>query len=142
MSLLELVIKRIVESGLFKTVDGIEALASIAQAPGARPACYVVPASDDYNAVQEGAGLIQIEMIEAFDVVIVVDGAVQTGRRQADLKALADELRDKCLLGWTPDGTRWRPFVPVAGRLLGLEGGRASWLTRYRTAQWLRKQGN
>ncbi len=127
------------ELGL-KAIESIEQLADLETVSVARPACFVLPAAEDYRPTQEGSGLIDIELTERIDVVVMVDGARVIGRRQNDLLAFSQAIRDQ-LFGWTPDGTVWRPLVPEAGRLLGVGGGRASYVTRYRTVSHIRKTG-
>lgn len=141
MTLLDLVIEQLKAGTLgFKAVEPIEALADLETVAVARPACFVLPAADDYLTTQEGAGLINIEHTERFDVVVMVDAAARLGQRQGELRALVEAARTH-LFGWTPDSTIWRPMVPEAGRLLGLGGGRASYLTRFRTVSRIRKTG-
>ncbi len=141
MTLLDLVIEQLKAGALgFKAVEPIEALADLETVAVARPACFVLPAADDYLTTQEGPGLINIEHTERFDVVVMVDAAARLGQRQGELRALVEAARSQ-LFGWTPDSTIWRPMVPEAGRLLGLGGGRASYLTRFRTVSRIRKTG-
>jgi hypothetical protein len=124
----------------FKAVEGVESVALLASVPVARPACFVLPALEDYRATQESAGLIVIEVTASFDVVVMVDGAATRGQRAGELETLRTAVVDR-LLGWTPDASLYRPFVPTSGRLLGIENGRASHVTRFRTVYRLRRQG-
>ncbi len=124
----------------FKAVEPIEALADLETIAVARPACFVLPATEDYQTTQEGSGLINVEVTERFDVVVMVDAALRAGRRQNELSVLVAAARAQ-LFGWTPDSSVWRPMVPEAGRLLGVGGGRASYVTRYRTVSRIRKTG-
>jgi hypothetical protein len=141
MTLLAQVIDHLKAGALgFKAVEPIETLADLETVMVARPACFVLPATDDYLATQEGTGLINIEHTERFDVVVMVDAATRLGQRQDELRALVIAARER-LFGWTPDGTIWRPMVPEAGRLTGVGGGRASFLTRFRTVSRIRKTG-
>ncbi len=123
-----------------KAIEPIEALADLETVAVARPACFVLPAAEDYLTTQEGSGLINIEVTSRIDVVVMVDGALKLGRRQNELVQLSHDIRD-LLFGWTPDAAVWRPLVPEAARLLGVGGGRASYLTRFRTVSRIRRQG-
>ena len=123
-----------------KAVEGIETAAQLASVPVARPAAFVLPALEDYRAAQEGAGLIILEVTAAFDVVVMVDGHATRGQRAGELERLRQAVVDR-LFGWTPDAAAYRPFVPTSGRLLGIENGRASHVTRFRTVYRLRRQG-
>lgn len=124
----------------FKAIEPIEALADLQTVAVARPACFVLPAAEDYLTTQEGSGLINIEVTSRIDVVVMVDGALKQGRRQNELVQISHNVRD-LLFGWTPDSATWRPLVPEAARLLGVGGGHASYLTRFRTVSRIRKQG-
>jgi hypothetical protein len=120
-----------------KTVDGVKALAELATVQVALPGLFVVPAAEDFRPIQEGSGLIQLEETVQFDVVILINASAQRGRDQDEIDGLADLVKAN-LFGWTPSA-EFRPIVPVAGRLLGVEGGRVSWIIRFRTVQHLRK---
>lgn len=141
--LLDLVIARLKAANLgFRAVESIEALADLETVAVARPACFVLPASTDYRATQAGGGLLNMEATERLDIVVMVDGALKLGRRQNEMMALAAAVIDE-LFGWTPDRNVWRPLEPEASRLLGVGGGRASYLVRFRTVAptALRKTG-
>ena len=133
MMLIDHVIARLKAGALgFRAVESIEALADLETVAVARPACFVLPASTDYRPTQEGGGLLNVEATERLDIVVMVDGAVKQGRRQNEMMALAGAVITE-LFGWTPDPGIWRPLVPEAARLLGVGGGHASWLVRFRT---------
>ena len=137
---LSLVIDRIATGDLgFRAVSGVKAVADLATVPTPLPACFVIPAEESIRSVTEGSGLIDLESTYSFDVVSMVAGAAQRGREEDELTDFHDAVITR-LLGWTPDET-YRPIVPVAGRLLGLSPGRASWITRFRTVFHYRKQG-
>lgn len=139
--ILDHVIARLKAAALgFRSIEAIEALADLETVAVARPAAFVLPAADDYLTTQEGSGLINVEVTQRIDVVVMVDGAARPGRRQNEMMQLAEALRDH-LFGWTPDRNVWRPLVPEAARLLGVGGGRASYLVRFRTVSRIRKEG-
>ena len=134
------VIDRIAAAQLgFRTVRGVEALASIDTAPGALPAAFVVP--DGFTVVggSEGTLIIDLETRDSFNVVIIVAGAADPDRVRDDLEGFAAAVT-QLLLAWTPDSLVYRPIVPTAGRLLGIAGGRASYIINFRTSCHLRKQ--
>jgi hypothetical protein len=136
-----LMIARLVEGNLgFRAVEGVETIAQLASVPVARPAAFVLPALEDYRAAHEGAGLIDIEVTAALDVVVMVDGAATRGQRAGELEQLRRAVVEQ-IFGWTPDPSVYRPFIPTSGRLLGIESGRASHITRFRTLYRLRRQG-
>jgi hypothetical protein len=138
---LGLVIDRIETGALgFKHVSGVKTVADLDTTPAPMPACFVLPATENIVPKQEGPGLIHLEATFSFDVVCVVSAAAQRGRDEDELMELKDAVIER-LLGWTPDASIYRPLVPTAGRLLGIAGGRASWITRYRTVFAYRKQG-
>jgi hypothetical protein len=137
---LSLVIDRIATGDLgFRAVSGVKAVADLATVPTPLPACFVIPAEESIRSVVEGPGLIDMESTYSFDVVSMVSGAAQRGREEDELTDFHDAVIAR-LLGWTPDPL-YRPIVPVAGRLLGISPGRASWITRFRTVFHYRKQG-
>ena len=140
--MLDLVIERLVAGQLgFKTIDGIEALAELAETPiAAFPAGFVVPAAESFTPEQEGAGLIVIRSEFDFDVAIIASTSAARGKAKGEVMALAVQVIAE-LLGWTPDASTWRPIRPVSARLLGLTPGRVSWVVRFRTSYRLRKQG-
>ena len=122
-----------------KTVDGVKALAELATVQVALPGLFVVPAAEDFRPVQEGAGLIHLETTHQFDVVVLINASATRGRDQDELMTLADAVQAQ-LFGWSP-APEFRPIVPLASRLLGIDGGRASWIMRFRTVSHLRKIG-
>lgn len=135
------IMDRITSANLgFKAVEGVEAVGDLATTSVAMPACFVVQATEEMAPEQEGAGLIVLNSVVGFDVVIMVNVAARRGKNRDELSDFADAAM-ALLLGWTPDASVYRPIVPVSGRLLGLEGGRASWIIRFRTSYRLRKQG-
>jgi hypothetical protein len=139
---LGLVIDHIAAGDLgFKHVGGVKRVADLARTPAPMPACFVIPAEETIRSVTEGPGLIDLESTFSFDVVALVTGASQRGRDEDELTDFHDALVTR-LMGWTPEPALYRPIVPVAARLLGLEAGRASWITRFRTVFHYRKQGN
>jgi hypothetical protein len=131
------VIERLKPLAGVRTVDGVKALAELATVQVALPGLFVVPATEDFRPIQEGAGLIQLEGVIQFDVVVLINASATRGRDQDEVGDLAQAVQD-ALFGWTP-APELRPFVPVASRLLGVEAGRVSWIIRFRTAQHLRK---
>lgn len=124
----------------FRDVQGVKRLADLATTPAPLPACFVIPAEETIRSISEGAGLISLEATYSFDVVSMVAGSAQRGREEDELTDFHDAVIGR-LLGWTPDPI-YRPIVPVAGRLLGLSAGRASWITRFRTVFHYSKRGN
>lgn len=124
-----------------KRVEGVESLAAIEALPNsAFPAAFVVQAEAARREVQNGPGLIVVEVEAVFNVVIIVSAGAARGTARDELTGLSDAIIDR-LLGWTPDADIYRPITPGAGRLLGLEAGRASWIDSFRTVYRIRKQG-
>jgi hypothetical protein len=140
--ILDDVIARIAAGQLgLKTVDGVEALAELAATPvHALPAAYVVQAAEDFIPEQEGSGLLVVRSEFDFDVAVIVGAAAARGKAKGELAQLVGLVIQQ-LLGWTPDGIEYRPIRPISARLLGIEGGRVSWVVRFRTSYRLRKQG-
>lgn len=124
----------------FKTVDGVESAADLVTVQGAMPGGFVIQATETILEEQNGPGLILMRSEVTFDVVSIVTAASARGRNRDELSDLADAVIVR-LLGWTWDPDTVRPIVPVGGRLLGLGGGRASWITNFRTSYRIRKQG-
>lgn len=125
----------------FKLVDGVESLAAIAELAAASfPAAFVVQANERMTEEQNGPGLIVITVDATFDVAIVIRASATRGQNRDTLTALAEAVTTR-LLGWTPDAATYRPFTPVSGQLIAVEGGNASWAVRFRTVYRIRKQG-
>lgn len=124
-----------------KRVEGIESLAAIEALPNsAFPAAFVVQAEEARRESQNGPGLIVVEVDAVFNVVIMITASAVRGQARDELTSLSEAIITR-LLGWTPDAAVYRPITPGAGRLLGLEAGRASWIDQFRTTYRLRKQG-
>jgi hypothetical protein len=119
-----------------RTVSDALGLAALESEQVALPALFVIPASETAGRTQEGSGVVVVEWIEEFDVVTVLAAAAARDRSRDELHAIASLVTGQ-LIGWTPDPAA-RPIIPVASRLLGLGGGRVSWVQRFRTATHLR----
>lgn len=142
MTLADLVIGWLSAGNLgFKTVEGVEAVADIDNlAVAALPGGFVVEARESFEVEQEGAGLIVMRRTFEFDVISLVTASARRGADRGELRTLNEAVILR-LMGWTPEPSTYRPIVPIAGQLTGIGGGRASWLTRFRTVDRLRKQG-
>lgn len=139
---LSAVIDRIETGSLgYRHVAGVARLADLAAVPAPTPACFVIPAEETIRSVVEGAGLISLEATFSFDVVTMIAGDGRGSAASADALGDFHDALITRLLGWTPDSEIYRPVVPVAGRLLGISAGRASWISRFRTVFEYRKQG-
>ncbi len=124
-----------------KRIDGIESLAALDGLPNAAfPAAFVVQGEEARREVQNGPGLIVVEVEAVFQVVTIITTSAARGLARDELTGLSDAIIAR-LLGYTPDPDVYRPITPGAGRLLGLENGRASWIDSFRTVYRLRKQG-
>lgn len=140
-ALLQAVIARLTAANLgYRSIAPLESLADLPTQAHAFPAAFVIPATENFTPEQEGGGVLIVRNEVEFDVVTIVLAAKTPGLRQSEMAALAGAVVTE-LLGFTPDSDVWRPMVPVASRLLGIEGGRASWITRFRSVCRLRKNG-
>lgn len=124
-----------------KRVEGIESLAALETVPNsAFPAAFVIQAEEARTEEINGPGLIVVRVDAVFSVVTVIAASAVRGQPRDELTSLSDAIIAR-LFGFTPDPDVYRPLVPGAGRLLGLEAGRASWIDQFRTTYRLRKQG-
>jgi hypothetical protein len=131
------VIDALAAAGAFRRVEGITALAELAEKQGAAlPAAFVAVERDSAGAPLSGAGLFRQQMTADILVLIVAGTHRSAAQQSQGLSEARAAVMDALFAAQFP-GLIERPLAYAGGSLVDISGGRILWAMRFRADFYL-----